>query len=175
MQGNLLAISFNPSAPTVLKWLRLKVVGCIPYLHHWECSSLLGFHGYITVFSRCNHGNQSMYFTKDSEIKLNTLRTMKWIWLLLFLDFGTHGMINWSNDRSATIVSYQTKIENLPVRHFSAHVRLWSSPCRHSPLDWLPRWLATTVAYHHLQSVPHHGFCLKILEPHKGQCLRCEI
>jgi hypothetical protein len=53
IQGNLGVIIFNPVASTTLKWLRFKV----------------------NIFSLAQQwfsiGNQVMYFTKGSEIKLN--------------------------------------------------------------------------------------------------------
>jgi hypothetical protein len=53
--GDVDALTFNPIASTILKWLQFKVVGWMHYLHHsamlssgMRLFSIVGFHGYIT-------------------------------------------------------------------------------------------------------------------------------
>jgi hypothetical protein len=46
--GDLDTITFYPIASTILKWLILKIVRWLQYLHHSALlNSGLGFHGYI--------------------------------------------------------------------------------------------------------------------------------
>jgi hypothetical protein len=84
--GHFDVITFNTIVSTIVKWLRFKSVGCMLYLHH--SASLINGLRLLnvglpwlqqTAFSCCDCGNQGMYFTTGSEIKLNNkLSRMKW-------------------------------------------------------------------------------------------------